>query len=348
MLFTFVTVSAALIYFALMFTGGKSWREVREMFYGNYFAEDAVINDTDKPNSRQAVENCIENNIGIKTEVRLTADKRTVVCATDDLSAEYGTDKKLSQSNLEELEEFGIMTLTEFLNLVDGRVPVILEMKASKDNEAMCRNTSDAIKATEKKNIAVCSLNPAVVGWFRDYNKDVFRGIVSAPAKEFKGTSKLQSWMAGNLGNNGVCRPNFTLYRKGPQSIFVKLAVASGVFNGVWTVEDKNEATALEATRDMIVIRGFVPEKIHYKDMPVVEKTPQQLEAEKKAAERQAKFEEKQRAAKQRSISEILADDEDEENIIDEIREEVTEMVTEVKEEVSELIEEIKEEIISE
>ena len=347
MLFTFVTVSAALIYFALMFTGGKSWREVREMFYGNYFAEDAVINDTDKPNSRQAVENCIENNIGIKTEVRLTADKRTVVCATDDLSAEYGTDKKLSQSNLEELEESGIMTLTEFLNLVDGRVPVILELKASKDNEAMCRNTSDAIKATEKKNIAVCSLNPAVVGWFRDYNKDVFRGIVSAPAKEFKGTSKLQSWMAGNLGNNGVCRPNFTLYRKGPQSIFVKLAVASGVFNGVWTVEDKNEATALEATRDMIVIRGFVPEKIHYKDMPVVEKTPQQLEAEKKAAERQAKFEEKQRAAKQRSISEILADDEDE-DIIDEIREEVTEIVTEVKEEVTELIEEIKEEIISE
>ena len=347
MLFTFVTVSAALIYFALMFTGGKSWREVREMFYGNYFAEDAVINDTDKPNSRQAVENCIENNIGIKTEVRLTADKRTVVCATDDLSAEYGTDKKLSQSNLEELEESGIMTLTEFLNLVDGRVPVILELKASKDNEAMCRNTSDAIKATEKKNIAVCSLNPAVVGWFRDYNKDVFRGIVSAPAKEFKGTSKLQSWMAGNLGNNGVCRPNFTLYRKGPQSIFVKLAVASGVFNGVWTVEDKNEATALEATRDMIVIRGFVPEKIHYKDMLVVEKTPQQLEAEKKAAERQAKFEEKQRAAKQRSISEILADDEDE-DIIDEIREEVSEMASEVKEEVTELIEEIKEEIISE
>ena len=347
MLFTFVTVSAALIYFALMFTGGKSWREVREMFYGNYFAEDAVINDTDKPNSIQAVENCIENNIGIKTEVRLTADKRTVVCATDDLSAEYGTDKKLSQSNLEELEESGIMTLTEFLNLVDGRVPVILELKASKDNEAMCRNTSDAIKATEKKNIAVCSLNPAVVGWFRDYNKDVFRGIVSAPAKEFKGTSKLQSWIAGNLGNNGVCRPNFTLYRKGPQSIFVKLAVASGVFNGVWTVEDKNEATALEATRDMIVIRGFVPEKIHYKDMPVVEKTPQQLEAEKKAAERQAKFEEKQRAAKQRSISEILADDEDE-DIIDEIREEVSEMVSEVKEEVAELIEEIKEEIISE
>ena len=343
MLFTFVTVSAALIYFALMFTGGKSWREVREMFYGNYFAEDAVINDTDKPNSRQAV----ENYIGIKTEVRLTADKRTVVCATDDLSAEYGTDKKLSQSNLEELEETGIMTLTEFLNLVDGRVPVILEMKASKDNEAMCRNTSDAIKATEKKNIAVCSLNPAVVGWFRDYNKDVFRGIVSAPAKEFKGTSKLQSWIAGNLGNNGVCRPNFTLYRKGPQSIFVKLAVASGVFNGVWTVEDKNEATALEATRDMIVIRGFVPEKTHYKDMPVVEKTPQQLEAEKKAAERQAKFEEKQRAAKQRSISEILADDEDE-GIIDEIREEVSEMASEVKEEVTERIEEIKEEIISE
>ena len=108
MLFTIVTVICVTVYFLLMFTGGKSWREVREMFYGNYFAEDALINSTDKPNSKQAIENCIENNIGIKTEVYLTKDRRAVISTYNDLSKEYGIDKKISESTLEELEAAGI------------------------------------------------------------------------------------------------------------------------------------------------------------------------------------------------------------------------------------------------
>ncbi len=349
MLFTIVTLICVTVYFALMFTGGKSWREIREIFYGNYYAEDALINETDKPNTPQAVQNCIDNNIGIKTEVYMTKDRRAVVCSYNDLSKEYDIDKKVSESTLEELEAAGVMTLTQLIEMVGDRVPLILEVKVCEDNEALCQVVGDSIKASELKNIAVCSFHPGIVTWFRDNAKDVFRGIVSAPAKEFKSLSKFNRWMAGNLANNGACRPNFMLYRNRPHSIFVKWAIMSGVLNGVWTIDTPQEGKQKEAEgKEMIVVRGFMPETVHFKDLPKVEKTPQQLEAERKAAEKRAKYEEKQKAAKQRSIADILADDEeefDDEDSFDEFKEEVAELVDEVKEEAAEIAREIKEEL---
>lgn len=348
MLFTIVTVICVTVYFLLMFTGGKSWRDIREVFYGNYYAEDALINETDAPNTPQAVQNCIDNNIGIKTEVYLTKDRRAVISTYNDLSKEYGIDKKISESTLEELEAAGILTLTQLIEMVGDKVPLILELKVSDDNEALCQMVGDSIKASELKNIAVCSFHPGIVTWFRDNAKNVFRGIVSAPAKEFKSLSKLNRWMAGNLGNNGACRPNFTLYRNRPHSIFVKWALMSGVLNGVWTIETAEEGKKKEAEgKEMIVVRGFMPETVHFKDLPKVEKTPQQLEAERKAAEKQARYE-AQKAERQRSIAEILADDDEEfgeEDSFDEFKEEVAEFVNEVKEEAAEIAVEIKEEL---
>lgn len=348
MLFTIVTVICVTVYFLLMFTGGKSWRDIREVFYGNYYAEDALINETDTPNTPQAVQNCIDNNIGIKTEVYLTKDRRAVISTYNDLSKEHGIDKKISESTLEELEAAGILTLTQLIEMVGDKVPLILELKVSDDNEALCQMVGDSIKASELKNIAVCSFHPGIVTWFRDNAKNVFRGIVSAPAKEFKSLSKLNRWMAGNLGNNGACRPNFTLYRNRPHSIFVKWALMSGVLNGVWTIETAEEGKKKEAEgKEMIVVRGFMPETVHFKDLPKVEKTPQQLEAERKAAEKQARYE-AQKAERQRSIAEILADDDEEfseEDSFDEFKEEVAEFVNEVKEEAAEIAVEIKEEL---
>ena len=346
MLFTIVSVSAAVIYFLNLFVGGKSWREVRELFYGNYYAEDAMINETDKPNSPQAVQNCIDNGIGIKTEVMLTGDKRVVVSAYDDLSKEYGADKKISACTLEEVESLGVMTLTQLINQVGTKVPVILELKVSDDNETLCRSTADAITAGELKNIAVCSFHAGMVTWFRDNKKDIFRGIVSAPAKDFKSLSKFNAWMTGNLASNGSCRPNFVLYRNRPHSIFVKFALMSGVLNGVWTIGDADEGKRKEEEgKEMIVVRGFMPQTVHFKDLPAVEKTPQQIQQEEKMAKRQAEYEAIQKAGKQRSISEILADDDDFEDTADEIKEEIGQVIDEIKEEAAEAVAEVKEEL---
>lgn len=339
MLFTVVIVVGLLVYFASMFTGGKSCRETREIFYGNYYAEDALINTEDRPNSKEAVLNCVENGIGIKTEVYLTKDNRVVVSTYSDMNREYGLDKNIADVTADEIEELGILTLTDLVNLTEGKVPLILELKVGHDNQTLCRLVADAIKESNRQNIAVCSFHTGMITWFRDRQKDVFRGVVSAPSADFKNLSKLQRFMTGNLANNGNMRPNFMLYRNKPYSVFVKFAIASGVLNGVWTVEDPQEGKKLEEIRDMIVVRGFMPETVHFRDLPAVQLTEEQEKA-------LAKAEAAKRPVRQRSIAEILEDDEPEdEEMPEELQEEFEEFADNVKEEIAEFVEETKEEI---
>ena len=348
MLFTIVTIFCVTFFFLSAFTGGKSWRETRELFYGKYYAEDGLINDTDKPNTREAFQHCIDNGIGIKTEVYITNDNRLAISKFDDLSKEYGVDKKITETDMDELAQLGIMTISELIDMVDNKLPVILELKSGTKNEIMCRNTADIIKASKKNNIAVASFNGGLLSWFKEREKNIFRGIVSAPAKDFVGLSPLQAWVTGNLANNINCRPNFMLYRNKPMSIFVKFAATSGVLKGVWTIDTQEEATRLEEEKELIVVRGFMPDKVHFKDMPAA---PVQQAPQGKMA---------QQPARQRKISEILADDDEEiatqDGVFDDLEtdvekffgivdDEVSEIVEDVKEEVKELVEEIKDKL---
>ena len=120
----------------------------------------------------------------------------------------------------------------------------------------------------------------------------------------------------------------------------------SGVLNGVWTISDADEGRRKEEEgKELIVVRGFMPQTVHFKDLPVVEKTPQQIQQEEKMAKRQAEYEAKRKANKQRSIAEILADDDDFEDTADEIKEEIGQVIDEIKEEAAEAVAEVKEEL---
>lgn len=348
MLFTFVTLFCVLFFCASAFVGGKSWRDTRELFYGKYYAEDGLINRTDKPNSKEAFQNCIDNGIGIKTKLFYTADGRLAISTYSDLSKEYGVDKNISDCDIDELAQLGILSMTDLMDMTDNKLPVIFELNGCSNNETMCRTIADTIKNSGKKNYAVCSFNPGIIAWFKEREKDIFRGVVSAPAKDFVSLSPVQRWVTGNLANNINTRPNFMLYRNKPLSIFVKFAAASGVLKGVWTIDNIEEAKRLEEEKEMIVVRGFMPETINFKEMPAA---PVQQAPVRKGG--------RQPAARQRKISEILADDEEEistqDGVFDDLdnevekflgvaEEKITDLVEEAKEEIAELKEKVKEE----
>ena len=298
---------------------------------------ECLINQTDKPNSREAFQNCIDNGIGIKTKLFYTKDGRLAITSYNDLSKEHGVDLKVSECEIDKLAEMGILSMTDLIDMVDNKLPVIFELNGSSNNEAMCRAIADIIKASEKKNFAVCSFNPGIIAWFKEREKNIFRGVVSAPAKDFIGLSPMQRWVTGNLANNINTRPNFMLYRNKPLSIFVKFAATSGVLKGVWTIDTQEEATRLEEEKELIVVRGFMPDKTKFKEMPAAPAAPAPTGRNAQPVKRQ------------RSISEILADDEEElgtqDGVFDDLDAEVEKFFGVVEEEVSEFVDEVKEEI---
>ncbi len=262
-LIVFLLFIAILIYFTFMSGGAK--KEYRECFYGYYFAEDGVTSPDDVPNSINAFKNCIDNGVGIKTSVIMSADQQIFIAHKYDLKEEFGVDRDASACTAQELIGMGLIPVARLLELTGNKVPVILEIQIAQDYRAMCRNLSEVIKLTGRKNIAIACFSPGVVAWFKHTEKGIMRAIISAPAQDFKSLSKAEAFMTGNLAYNAICRPQIILYRDKPESKIVKFVNNIGGISGVWTITTPEVGKEKEAVKDVIICREFMPENPHFK-----------------------------------------------------------------------------------
>ncbi|MBQ3393790.1 MAG: hypothetical protein IJG64_01395 [Oscillospiraceae bacterium] len=291
--FPFALIMALVIF---IFWGGRAPHDQRKIFFGWYYADGGVTGPNDKINSVAAFRNCVDNGVGIKVKVVISKDNKPIVAERDDLSKEGYPDVKVSESDSEELARLGVIELSDLFNIVDGKVPVIVEIVSGLHNELLCRRVSDAIKAYGKDNVCVASFHQGIVNWFRGRDPKQFRGIISAPAANFVSLPKYQRFMTGNLMYNNICRPQFYLYRNRPMSLIARFAYGIGPIKGVWTVTDPEEAKKLEEDRGMIVFSGFMPEKPFYKELPDRVKLEDELKREAKAREREEQLKAEQEA----------------------------------------------------
>ncbi len=336
-----IIIFAVVALFLNMFSCGGSPRTLRRIFFGTYFAEDGVTSESDVPNSRRALQNCIDNGLGIKVNVHSTEDRRRVISTYDDLSKEYGVDKRISECEYDDLVEMGLLSVQELIEMAGDKAPLLLQLVPGDHNESLCRYTADAIKASGRSNIAVTSFHTGIIKWFKDKEKKIFRGLTSAPAKDFVALSGFERFMTGNLCYNSVARPQFVMYRNKPQSALVKLVFSMGAIKGVWTVTNKAEAKSMENDKDMIVIRGFMPENPQFKILPERVKSQveikQERKAEEKAARRKARREyDLQRDREKHGINKAFLE------AAEDFTEEIEEFIDDVKEEIAEIKEEIR------
>lgn len=103
-------------------------------------------NRSDAPeNSLKAFRLAVERGFGIELDVQLSKDKVPVVFHDDSLLRVCGVDKKVGELTLAELKTLRLLdsaetipTFEEFLQLVNGRVPLIVEIKMAWMNAEVC------------------------------------------------------------------------------------------------------------------------------------------------------------------------------------------------------------------
>ena len=90
-------------------------------------------------NTAPAFEKAIELGYGIEMDVQMTADNVLVVYHDNNLKRVCGVDKDIRELTYEEVKElrpmakeYPILTFKEFLDLVGGSVPVLVEVKHQK------------------------------------------------------------------------------------------------------------------------------------------------------------------------------------------------------------------------
>ena len=184
-----ITVIAACVFFILYAAWPYNGRKDRmREFCGWYYAHRGLHDKEDAPeNSMLAFERAVEKGYGIELDVRMTGDNQLVVMHDPDLMRAAGVRTKISDLSLRQATEYTLFgteqhvpIFWEVLKTVDGKVPLIIEIKAERgdDVKEICGETAFILDGYEGQ-YCIESFHPGVVRWFRKNRPQTLRGQLS-------------------------------------------------------------------------------------------------------------------------------------------------------------------------
>lgn len=227
-------------------------------------------NETDAPeNSKKAFAKAVEAGYGIELDIQLSRDQIPVVFHDATLDRACGVQGRVCDYTFEELQQFTLFKsdekiprFDEVLKLVDGKVPLIVELKIEWKDLGLCP-IADALLREYKGIYCIESFNPLAVLWYRRNHREVMRGQLSDSFKNEDG--KLYKsplyWVLENLLLNFLTKPDFVaynhkFYRNRSRSIcryvYGGLAVA-------WTIKSQEELDARSEDFDLFIFDSFIP-----------------------------------------------------------------------------------------
>jgi glycerophosphoryl diester phosphodiesterase len=195
-------------------------------------------------NSLAAFEAALEAGYGIELDVHLTTDHRLAVLHDVNASRSTGHDLMITECPSSEVRELRLVGseqmipfLEDVLELVQGRVPVLVEAKPGSPAATIGPVLHSVIREY-RGPLAVQSFDPSLVLWFRRHAPDVLRGQLSGTLAE-DGLAYTRRVVRRYMVMNVLTRPHFIAYEVGAMP---SLAVSTwrrvlGVPLVLWTVE---------------------------------------------------------------------------------------------------------------
>jgi glycerophosphoryl diester phosphodiesterase len=228
------------------------------------------LHDADRgppENSLAAFDRAIERGYGIELDVRMTRDGDVIVFhdpTLDRMTHAHGHILRMSCPQLREIRLKGssetLQTLHDVLRHVGGRVPVLIEVKAT-ENKFLpaCFAVRRALEGYRGK-AAVMSFHPGVPGWFAEHAPKVVRGLVmtendrralSPYGLRRRIRRQLLVWKA---------KPHFIAFdvRRLP-SPFIAAARHHGLKALTWTVRGDDAHALAGRCADQVIFEGELP-----------------------------------------------------------------------------------------
>ena len=216
-------------------------RPAIDAFSGKVYAHRGMHGGKEMENSLEAFAKAVENGYGIELDVQLSADGQAVVFHDSSLLRLFGENKAVASMTSGELAEYGIPTLKEALDVIDGKVPLIVELKGE-TNDVSVAPIAAEILDEYVGDYCVESFNPMILKWFKECRPEIIRGQLStAFGKEDK--KGIKYFALEHLLCNFISRPDFIAYNHNyPKK--VSLNLCKKLFNVpvvAWTVKTSEE-----------------------------------------------------------------------------------------------------------
>jgi len=223
-------------------------------------------------NSVPAAEAAIAGRFGIECDVQLSADGEAMVFhdfVLDRLTGQSGAVSSVKAEALAAITLKGsqarIPTLSAFLDLIAGRVPLVIEIKSRFDGDlALTRRAAEIVAGRSGQPIVFKSFDPDIVTALRDLAPAIPRGIVAMNDYSYPDYAHLDAdkrHAMANLLHFGESRPDFVSWKVVDlQSAAPYLCrTALGLPLMSWTVRTPADREMAARHADQIVFEGFTP-----------------------------------------------------------------------------------------
>lgn len=227
-------------------------------------------NKSDAPeNSLKAFALAVEHGYGIELDVQLTKDLVPVVLHDYNLKRACKADFKVSEHSYEELQTYHLFhskekipTLEEVLRLVDGRVPLIVELKIPWKADLLCEKVSKLLN-DYKGLYCIESFNPFGLIWYRKHYPEVIRGQLSTDfVREKIDGDKFQYFLLKHLLLNFLSKPDFIayhhVYKTGLSFSICRLLYR--VKTVAWTIQSQKDYDSSRKYYELFIFDSFIPE----------------------------------------------------------------------------------------
>lgn len=269
MLIILLIVLVIILAYVLSTYCGKANPELKKL-RGWAYAHRGLHSDDIPENSMEAFRRAVKAGYGMELDIHLLADGNLAVLHDSSLARMTGVDRCIEDLSADQLSQYSlagtdetIPLFTDVLNLVNGKVPLIVELKAQLNNyEQLCLKACEVL---EQYNGVYCieSFDPRCIYWFRKHRPDMIRGqltenFFSTPNSKVPLILKIPLVLQMF---NFLTQPDFVAYRYCDRKNISDFLVRKlwGAPSVVWTLTSKEEFDAATAEDRIPIFEGFFP-----------------------------------------------------------------------------------------
>ena len=226
-------------------------------------AHRGLWNENIVENSMKAYENAMNNGYPIEIDIYSSLDG--VLYSFHDNTLDRMTEKtgnifektssELNTITLKGTQE-SIPTLEEVLAKIDGKIPILIEIKNQPDKKIVER-VLEALKGY-KGEYAIQSFNPLYIRKVKKLAPSVVRGLLYTSDKnELKSQRPLTRLILRKMLLNFIIKPHFLSCQI--EEFPIKKRKSKGKILLAWTIRNEEEFKKIKPYADNIIFEGFIP-----------------------------------------------------------------------------------------
>ena len=259
-----VVVVVLVVLFLLYLLSTRGRREHPEMknLRGWSYAHRGLHGSGCPENSMAAFRKALNRGYGIELDIHLLADGDLAVLHDSELKRITGAEGRIEDLTVDQLKGFRLdgteETIPEFrqvLEMIAGRVPLIIELKSvGKNYAALC---SKACQMMDGYKGAYCmeSFDPRCLLWLKKHRPDVIRGQLTEDYFKTNGLlSPVMKFLLTHQMLNFMTIPDFVAYRYEHSRNF-----SNWIVRKIWRVQGVTWTLRSNADYNAAVENGWIP-----------------------------------------------------------------------------------------